>query len=76
MPEKVSQNVSAQDNADFFDLPVLNIFSVNIPVTAEQSIDGNGDPESAWNYDSDHYMSSSDESDDEDSTSNLDGNLF
>ena len=76
MPEKVSQNMSAQDDADFFDLPVLNIFSVNVPVTAEQSIDGNGDPESAWDYDSDHYMSSSDESDDEDSTNKPKDNII
>ncbi len=75
MPKKVSQNMSAQDDVNFFDLPVRNIFSVNVPVTAEQSIDGNGDPESAWNYDSDHYISSSDESDDEDSTNKLDDNI-
>ena len=76
MLEKVFQNMSAQKDADFFDLPVLNIFSVNVLVTAEQSIDNNGDTESVWGYDSDHYMSSSDESDDEDSTKKLDDNII
>ncbi len=47
MPEKVSYKMSAQDDADFFNLPVLDIFSVNVPVTTEQNIDGNGDPESS-----------------------------